>query len=724
MDETPVGERIAASARSLVEGDSCWCVAKASRAAVLVDGADYFGALRRAMLDAKRSIVIVGWDIDGRTRLTGEDPAPRDGAPHTLRELLSWLVERRPELHIYLLLWDFLPFFSLEREVAPTVNLGWRTPERVHLCLDSTLPIEASQHEKIVVIDDSIAFVGGLDLTIRRWDTPRHQPSLAARVDPDGIPYGPFHDLQVVVEGEAALRLADLVRQRWRAASAISIPEVAAAERAPWPAAVRPDFRDVRVGISRTRPRMTGSPEIAEVKALYLRSIEQAQRFIYVENQYLTCGLLAGTLCRALERNPRLEVVIVSPAVPHGWLEIKLMSAGRNRFLQKVFCGDYRNRVRFIAPKSGEAGEAQPILIHSKAMIVDDRLLRIGSSNFTNRSMGLDSECDLTIEARRPEERRRVTQLRSRLLAEHLGAPVDRVEALVQRHDSLVAAIDELAGSGGRFDICEGLPVEPVEPFASLEAIVDAEKPVVFEEFLRARAAKRDADRPRFFTLILPLLLMLLVLGGMAAVWQFTAVGQSLTVDRLEEWIDDFVSGVWSLPIIVGVYVALGLLIFPVTLLIAATAAVFGPWLGFAYSICGSIASAVVVYGVGALIGKRPVRRLARTLAGRIGRAMGRHGILTVVGLRIAPVAPFSVVNFVAGASRIKFKDFVIGSALGMLPGIIIMCSLGSSLAEMLRHPTPGAVAVTAGIIVASALAAFGLHRLIVRRRDRDGDRR
>jgi phospholipase D1/2 len=721
MDETPAGERRSASAAILVEGETCWRLVKAKRASVLIDGAAYFGAVRHAMLQAKKSIVIVGWDIDGRTRLVGDEARAHDGAPETLREFLTFLVKRRKDLQVHLLLWDFFPVFSLEREVAPSINLGWLTPDRVKLHLDRALPIEASQHEKIVIIDDCLAFVGGLDLTIRRWDRSAHEVDDSDRVDPAGEPYGPFHDLQMMVDGEAASALAELARERWRAAGAGEIP-ACSGETPPWPGWIEPDFVSATVAISRTRPRTDWGEEVSEVKNLYLRSIERARQVIYVENQYLTADCVADAMLRALERNPRLEAVVVSPSVPHGWLEKKLMSAARTRFIQRVVCGAHRDRVRFISPRVPKNGnkDSEPILIHSKAMIIDDRLLRVGSSNLSNRSMGLDSECDLTIEARSDKERRTVARIRDRLLAEHLGVTLEQVEQRAKIRRSLVGAIDDLSHEK-RIEICNDLAPPQADPLEPLNAIVDAEKPVVYEEFIQARASKAEEQRPPLLTLILPALLMVAVMAGLALAWRYTEFGQSLSLERLEELIDTFVNGVWGLPVIVAAYVALGLLIFPVILLIAATAAVFGPWLGFLYAFAGTLASAVVVYSLGALLGKRMIRRLRRTAVGRISRAMGRHGILTVVGLRIAPVAPFSVVNFVAGASHIPFRDFVIGTAVGMAPGILIMATLGSSIADLLRHPNWTGVGIVAGVIAAGAAVTFGIQKMISRRRAAEG---
>lgn len=199
-----------------------------------MDAAAYFGELRRALLKAERQVLLVGWDVDGRTELVGPDGAldARDEAPRQLRHLLSWLVAARPDLHVYVLLWDYTLLYALDREPLPTITLGWMTPDRVHLHLDDRLPMVASHHEKLVVIDDSLAFCGGMDITIRRWDTPEHRPEDPRRVDPAGERYPPVHDVTLMVDGAAARALGDLARERWHHATGrrlSSVPDAAAA---------------------------------------------------------------------------------------------------------------------------------------------------------------------------------------------------------------------------------------------------------------------------------------------------------------------------------------------------------------------------------------------------------------------------------------------------------------------------------------------------------------
>jgi phospholipase D1/2 len=136
----------------------------------------------------------------------------------------AWRLPQRPgvpaqRLRVYILGWDFAIIYALEREPLPSFNPRWRSHRRVHFSLDGMPPGGASHHQEIVVVDDAIAFVGGIDMAIRRWDTPEHCAHDPRRVDPRGEPYPPVHDVQMAVDGEAATALASLVRERWQRAT-------------------------------------------------------------------------------------------------------------------------------------------------------------------------------------------------------------------------------------------------------------------------------------------------------------------------------------------------------------------------------------------------------------------------------------------------------------------------------------------------------------------------
>ena len=160
----------------LKPGKNCWRIEHADRVSMLVDGADYFHAFRECAKLAEHSILIIGWDIDGSFKL--ERQSVDDGLPVNLRDFLDSLASRREQLQIHVLDWDFAMIFAADREWLPSYKLDWTTHERLHFRLDNHYPPGASHHQKIVVIDDRVAFAGGLDFALGRWDTPEHRPMM------------------------------------------------------------------------------------------------------------------------------------------------------------------------------------------------------------------------------------------------------------------------------------------------------------------------------------------------------------------------------------------------------------------------------------------------------------------------------------------------------------------------------------------------------------------
>lgn len=699
----------------LRESETCWQTATAHRTAVLVDAANYYGALRRTLLNARRSITIVGWDVHGRTPLAGEDRDPRDGAPRELRDFLVHLVRRNKDLVVRILLWDYNALYGIQREFLPSINLGWRTPESIHICLDNELPVEASHHQKIVVIDDAVAFTGGIDLTVGRWDTTRHDPRDEHRRSPAGIPYPPFHDVQMMVDGDVAAALGELVAERWSRASGEALRQVHPAGD-PWPDGVAPDFSDVRVAICRTLPAAENRPEIREVEALFVASIAAAEKSIYIENQYLTADRIADALTERLSRNPDLEVVVVTTDGELGWIEKMTMGMGRVRFMARLSEAGADDRVRFVFPVVSDGDTYRTVTIHSKLMIVDDRLLHIGSANLNNRSLGLDSECDLAIEAADGRQRKAIAAIRNRLVGEHLGMSARAVARALKRKRSLIAVI-EANHEGRRFfhPLTTKAPVAGKD-FEYLSTLVDPDRPIDPGEFIAASPTGDDGKRldGRLWGAVAGIAVVL----GLALAWNFTPLADIADIDRILAWFERTGSLPWTPLALMATYVVLGLVVFPVTVLIAATAVVFGPWLGFAYAATGTLLSAMAAYWAGAALGQSTIHRMAgERLVQRISRAMGRHGMLTVIGLRIVPVAPFTAVNVVAGASHVSFRDFVFGTLIGMTPGIALMSALGSSIAELLRSPGVSSLAIAAAVAATAIVLLVGLRYLIRKRR-------
>ena len=387
--DAPATPRIVAPPRN------CWCEERATRFHAIQDG-DYFRHVRQALLRARDTVFILGWDITGSIDLI--PGAPDDGAPRHLDALIAHIARRRRHLRVYILIWDYALLYTLERDPFSRWRFGWTMPRGVRFGFDDHHPVGASHHQKIVVIDDQLAFCGGMDLTGHRWDTPDHRPDNPARITPLGEPYAPYHEVQAMVDGPVAARLGALARDRWRALGTTRLPPVRPTTEDLWPADVDPDFTDVDVAIARTVPGSGTQPAVRECEALYLDAIAQAKRTIYIENQYFTNMTLCDALVARLEEPDGPEVVLVLPKGGDGWLERHSIELFRDKAFRCLVTADARQRLRLVFPMASRARNV-PTFVHSKVMIVDDDLVRVGSANTNHRSMGVDTECDLAVDA-------------------------------------------------------------------------------------------------------------------------------------------------------------------------------------------------------------------------------------------------------------------------------------------------------------------------------------
>lgn len=695
----------------LQPGVNCWRVAKAHRATFLIDGAAYFAAFRAAVCAARRTIFCIGWDFNSRTALL-RDGAIDDGLPNALGDFLNETVKRRRDLRVYVLAWDFAMLYALDREFLPLYKLGWRTHRRLHFHLDDCHPLGASQHQKIVVIDDAVAFVGGMDLTKGRWDTSEHEPDDPRRRDPDGAAYPPFHDVQIMIDGDAATAIGELARERWRAATGRQLSSARRTENDPWPSHVKPSLNEIHVGIARTKPDYGDSPAVQEVRQLYLDAIQNARRFIYLENQYFTATEIGAALSERLSERHGPEVILVTRSHGGGWLEESTMGTLRARLIAHLRGQDRYGRLRVYYPDR-DGLEGQSINVHSKVMVVDDRFVRVGSANLNNRSMGFDSECDLAIESDEPRVQKAIANFRARLLAEHLGVDPSKFMDPLHESESLIHRIESCEGKKRRLKSLEldlNTSLDGLIPEAS---VIDWEKPVDPQK-LTANLVPVE-DRPGVTRRIATAVAVLLIIGGLAAAWRWTPLSESVDAKSLISAVET-VRQVPAAPVwVLGAYAIVSLLAIPITVMIVATVLVFGGFLGFIYSICGSLLGASLSFWLGGLIGRDTVRRVAGTRLNKISRRLGRRGVLSVLIVRLVPVAPFTLVSLVAGASHIRFVDFAIGTVLGMMPGILTVTVFSDRLLALLRDPssmTLAEIALVAALLIGGAAAiTYGLTR-------------
>ncbi len=716
-------------------GANVWRTSRADRLGWLIDGEDYFRALRESMEAAEREILIVGWDIDSRLELIRDEDHPLYPSP--LADTLEALAARNEDLRIHVLSWDFAMVYVLERELLPAARFGWQDRERLDFELDGAHATGASQHQKFVVIDGVLAYIGGFDLTKSRWDSRAHAADDPRRVNAGGDGYRPFHDVQAVVAGKPARQLRDLASFRWQNATGepLSAPGGrAGAVRDLWPEDVPVRARDVPVALARTWAGQDGSEVVREVERLFLDMIAAAQRTIYIENQYYTSDTINRALCERLTESDGPEVVIVLPGETSGWLEQATMDVLRNRALQQLTAGDRYGRLRIVSPVSDELGDIC-INVHGKVMVVDERWLRIGSANLSRRSMGLDSECDLVVE---DESGEAAAALRADLLAEHLGADESEVAASIAER-GLVATLERFGGGSRRLEPLDigGSDIdEMLEPIAR---VADLERPIeqAWDEFVNGseeaggepqRAAADSAGESRGGYLAVlkhPAVgwsfLAAIVVGILGwAVWEGHTSGGGFDPRALLAALRENAAHPLAPLAVIPAFIAGSLLVAPVTGMIAVCALLFAPWVASLSAIAGTLAATAVNHEIGRHLGRAVEGRAPRAVTVRM-KALGRSSDpLSLAGLRLIPVAPFTVINLLAGASRVKLKDFLLGTLIGMGPGTVLICfSVDRARAALAGEPV-----FEPWLLVVIAAAGIALIALRVLQRRRRGTNR
>jgi phosphatidylserine/phosphatidylglycerophosphate/cardiolipin synthase-like enzyme len=367
----------------------------------------------------------------------------------------------------------------------------------VKFVLDGKLPMGACHHQKILVVDDAIGFCGGGDIGPDRWDTPLHldddprrektKPAHGHMNDFDSR-----HEVMGLVEGAPAKALGALFRARWARATGETLPEPPPTRPA-WPACVSAQFEGIEVGLSRTVPGWRGEAEVREVERLHLAGIAAARRCIYMENQYFTAPLIAAALARRLAEPEGPEVILVGAEHSPSYFDQATMDRTRVEFIETLKRADKHRRLRAYSPVTTLG---RIIIVHAKLTIIDDRLLRIGSANINNRSLGFDTECDMSFEApsrRGARARGEIGALRTRLLAHWLGCDEAVMAAAIRKAGGVGAGVEALRNAG--YARLRPILLEPVKGAAAFVAAYHLGDPFSARDSWRWWGRKAESKR-------------------------------------------------------------------------------------------------------------------------------------------------------------------------------------------------------------------------------------
>lgn len=682
----------------LQEGNNCSSINHANDFGVLVDGEEYFAALRSALIKAKRRICILAWEFHSQTSLVRKDVA--DHYPTEIGELLNALLEEREELEVYILVWDYALIYLAEREWKIFSDWLNEPHPRLHLVSDKTAPNGASHHQKIVTIDDHLAFCGGLDISISRWDTCQHLAQDERRINPDGEKHDPYHDLHTAMNGEAATALRTLFDDRWKNATGDSLPSLHEQSNPPSYYDFLPkQFSDVDVAISKIQASPSESP--TEVEQLHLDLFAAARKTIYIENQYFSSKAICDALAKRLHVKDGPQVVIILPLTNSGWLVDSTVGLLRDRLLELLKEADPHDRLRIYAPVvKDDSSKEIGIYVHAKLLIIDDRILKTGSSNLSNRSMRVDSECDLTLEFSKAHDNLRF--LRQRLLGQHHGLSPEEWADHESKAESLVEALDTLETDS--FDhylkpLSYGCDSDLKRRLADTQ-LLDPEDPIDPEFLIQKNLS--DEERPyvwkRVVTLVSTLATAALLGAGIYWLW-----GERFGQEDALAFGRSIAESPWSPLIAFAIFSIGGSIGIPLNFMLITTAIVMGSRFAITYGVTGALLSSVIGFYLGELLGKPLIRKFGSKPVDAVSRKLGERSFRSVAFIRLIPVAPFFIVNMVAGASQLKFKEYAIGTVLGMTPGMCAVVLLANRVEAAARQPgwlTFASLAVVVGLLV------------------------
>jgi phospholipase D1/2 len=249
--------------------------------------------------------------------------------------------------------------------------------------------------------------------------------------------------------------------------------------------------------------------------------------------------------------------------------------------------------------------------------------------------------------------------------------------AIAENEDDLLGFIDRHAASDA------GRALLPID-FERAPALIGIVQPIADprQPLNLQRAARRMWNRRT----VMAAAGTAVALAGLALAWRYTPLSNYADLGYVSSFISQHAQSAFAPLYAVGLFVLGGLVVFPVIVLIAATAAALGPWIGAMSATVGVLASSLLLFMIGRLLGRKRLQAVLGARALRIQNRIVGRGIVAVAMIRMVPIAPFTLVNVLAGASQLRLSDFLIGTLLGMAPGIITMAALGAQIADFARH--------------------------------------
>lgn len=436
----------------LKPGRNCWSTKDVAKTGIIFDGHDYYRAFYHAAKQAEQTILISGWQFDSDVKLLRAGDGLGDVS---FLDFLKGLCVKNPLLRIYILAWDYHFIYSLGREwkQKPTFS---HAHHNIFFHFDRQHAFAASQHQKFVVIDGAMSFAGGMDICAGRWDDRRHAAHNPLRVNSHGRGYEPYHDVQSYHTGPLSEKLAEMFGKNWKKATGHDLRLPLPARETLWPDAEGVSIPARRAAISRTQARslVRWKKSVKEIRRLYTDAILSAQKLIYIENQYFSSFSVYRALSKRMRSAPsQLQIVIIIPKMDQTFLEKIYAGIAQKRILNSL-----KRRARrrghclgvYYPAATSPGAKDVPVFIHSKLMLIDDRFLTVGSANTNNRSMGLDTELNVSWEGETDNGHdgkfaRALNKIRTELLSEHTGINSQKGKQMLSKTAGLVDYLETIA---------------------------------------------------------------------------------------------------------------------------------------------------------------------------------------------------------------------------------------------------------------------------------------
>jgi phospholipase D1/2 len=541
------------------------------------------------------------------------------------------------------------------------------TKSRIHFILDDHHPLTASHHQKLVVIDGYIAYCGGIDLTSARWDSSQHLSQDHRRLSPNGKAYPPFHDVSIRIEGKAVHHIYSLARKRWYDAGGIAVKTKAQVNSH---STLTNDFNHSIVAISRTKPSFLNHPGIREIEKLYLDLIKLSKHYIYIENQYFASQTISKALAKSLQHPHGPEIIIITTPHHEGWLEERTMGAIRNKLLSSLYESDIHHRLAVYTPHV----RGNKYTLHSKIMIIDNTYAVIGSANLNNRSMGLDSECNITLSAADNKlTQTSINNFMNELLSEHLGVKKIDIEAQFRQQRSYIKTINSLQSSEKKLSGYRTRVNDWMMNFISDIGIIDPKRPFDLEQ---------DFDKILFTTWLTNLKMIGFICNTIGLILGLYIL--FITSMQLHEGLIPLATLVLTSPTLISsiVFISclmIGLILIPFVLQVFIITNITSFWYAPLISLMTCLLSMSISYYYGKWLGPSFINRHLIVRPHIIYQRLRGTGLLPIIFTRLFLWLPFSAINIVAGSAAVKKKRFFLGSIIAMFPKILVYTGLYAS---------------------------------------------